>query len=514
MEKPRLPALARQFIDDGRLDRSKESFQGIVFKGLRQEPDKAISFSRSDFRGANISDCHFHSNNFTRADFISARVMNTRFVSCDFMTSFISNSIFENCLFKNNKNFNSDIYRCDMINCNFVNQPVSRAIWRDLRFTRCLFSGFPIERSTVENVTFTECDLSNADLSQMSAMDIIFENCCVEGTILDPDYLGSYIFISTPLNKLKFSYRTRNLEFSLSNPSDLVSLGHYLETQGRWSEAFNMKIIGMQLHPSVFQNNTLPEAWMLYLTNSIKLDIPSDASENILRMFRIAKLYLLSGGISISDTLMFIAFSNEISRVSMNGLAHEALHTGRASLLGKLQDIHNLDKLLTMDRHSLNKFRFQVQFESKDEYTVGQKFSGVMDRISAETGMTYQVLRIGYGSVLVEAISTLVIILIFFRAARSASYNLAEMRVAHHASKRFAEIARNAKDMKTAIGAIKTFRESLPPDPPISEVMFSELVETGKSIATLVREIRTAGDDILSLVKEVRIFIDNSRKRL
>lgn len=268
----------------------------------------------------------------------------------------------------------------------------------------------------------------------------------------------------------------------------------------------------MTIHPDAFQGRPLVEDWMIYLLKSIQLPIPSDAAENTARMFRIAKFYLASGAVCISDALMFLSFAGEISRTKLNGLVYETLLTGRAALLGALHNLKDFETLLAKDRHGKMSFRFQVQVESADEMAVEADFRAIMDTVASRTGMAYQILRVGYGSILIEAIATFVGIMVFFRAARSVSYNLAEIRVAHQAGKRCAELARNAQDAQKAAKAIELFRESLPPEPPVSEILVDEVAEMGDSIASLTKSIRAAGSDILGLVKEVRVFMDDVNK--
>jgi len=505
-------AIHEQFIDDGRLDRSKESFQGIVFKDFMQEAQVAISFHRSDFRGASILRCHFKGNDFSRADFISTRFISSSFSECDFAISHMSNSVFEDCSFCANVNFNPDLYRCDLFDCTFVNQNVFRSTWRDNRFKNCEFKNFSIEKSTIENVIFEDCDLEGVDLSQVSAIDIVFKNCNIKNIILDPDYVGSYMFLSTPLDNVKFSYRSNDLEFSLLRYSDVISLGKHFETQDRWSEAFNLQVIGLQVHPGRFTDSVIAEEWMYYASKSIESDIPSDAAENIARMFRVARFYLESGVISISSVLMILSFSDELCRARLNVLVNERLCTGKALLLESLHNLINIEELIALDQQHGMMVQFQVQIESDDAALVEHLFRDVTTRVLNTTGIPCTVTRIGYGSVLVEAVSLLLFVLVFFRLARSASYNMAEIKIVNQVEKRVSEIVRDSKDAASAIAIMKEFKDNLPKEPPISKMMIKETTEIGKTVNALSREIRSSSSELLSLVKEVRIFLNSFRK--
>jgi uncharacterized protein YjbI with pentapeptide repeats len=507
-----LPQRLSVFVDDGRTERSHESFQGLSFEKIEQSGKAPISFFRSDFRKTRITDCTFRGNNFSRCDFISSTFRNTSFIECNFLTSSIMYSVFYDCTFDNNKDFNPDLFRCRLSSCIFRNQAIARATWRDTSFISCSFINCTIERSTLQNIEFLGCNLDGFDLSQMSANDIHFANTSVEGATIDPDYLGTYTFENVDLGSMHFEYRSADLDFSTSNFEDFMALARHFEAQQRWSEAFNILALLCQVSAEKRRDLSLEEAWERCLLGALDLEIPADAAENVRRLFRLAKHYLRLGLLTISACLRFVAVAELVEHLTLDTLVLEELTVGATSLLRTIETLPNMERALAADVRSATSVRFQVQVDTDDENFAKDGILTFLTSTAGRQGIPFNIIKIGFGSIVIEAATWFIIVMMLFRAARSASYTLVEIRLILKARDRLAQIMDQSLTPKDIINTVKRVHQSFPGETTVTDLVGDEIAEIGRTFHDLMHEVKAGGKEFLTLVREVRIFIDDLRK--
>jgi len=509
---PSLPARFLVFVDDGRTDRSKESFQGVSFANLDQTAKTPISFFRSDFRKAKVTDCTFVGNNFSRCDFISTIFENSRFEKCDLLTSAMMNCVLRSCEFENNQPFNPDIFRCRLSDCTFLDQSVERATWRDSAFVNCTFEHCAIERSSLENIEFEDCRLDNLDLSQITANDLHFIRGTLDNVTLDPDYLGTYTFEDVKLADIHFRYRSAGLDFSIANPGDLLALAEHFTTQRRWSEVFNIFALLIQIHGQEHQYVSLEIQWERCLLGALELDIPADAAENVRRLFSHAKHYLKIGLITASDSLLLLACVELVYRLSLNQLVLEEVAVGALQLRRAIETLPRMEEALLADPRGSTNVRFQVQLDTDNEELATTGFVAFFDQVAHKHGIPFEILKVGVGSVIVEAATWFVVVMMFFRAAKAASYTMADIRVVSKAGDRVRQIMDQATEPRQVIEAMKLLHRTLPKETNVRDLVGEEVADIGRGFRTLMHEIKVGGTDFLALVREVRIFVNDLRK--
>jgi uncharacterized protein YjbI with pentapeptide repeats len=506
---PELIQRTRAFIDDGRTDRSKESFQGVRFEHFNQSGRPPISFHRSDFRKAKFNDCTFDGNDFSRSDFISCIAQDSRFIECDFLTSSITYSVFEQCSFARNRNFSADLFRCSVSNSIFCNQEIDRAAWRDTSFSDCQFTGCSVERSTLERIEFVRCRLDRLDLSQASINDVHFEGCSLTDAVLDPDYLGTYTFSATSLSGVQFSYRTLPLDFSITNSDDFASLQSHFENQQRWSEAFNISAIRSQILGT--PNPSLEDLWRRCLIASIELEIVADAAENIRRLFRLAKHYLQIELLSVSDSLRMAAATELLSHLPLNQLIIEELASGGASLIRVVESLQHLETALARDSYGKARVRFQLQLDSEDEHAVRSAFEPIMWETARQHGIPFEIIGIGRGSIILEAATWFAVVMMLFRAARSASFTFVQIRLVLKAQDRLLQILDHKSKPRDVLSTVDELFQHIPKDGTAMDLVKEEVDQIGEAFQSLARHVKVGGVELLKLVREVRIFIGDLR---
>lgn len=506
------PAELYKFVDDGRGDRSKESFQGVSFDKINQLKSAPISFFRSDFRKARIADCVFVKSNFSRCDFIASIFENSRFLECDFLTSSMMNCVFRKCIFERNKHFNPDLIRCRLSECDFLSQRMERAAWRDTVFSNCRFVACSLAKSSLLGMEFDNCDLSKLNLARISAQDIHFCGGNLHGVVFDPDYLGTYTFKNVSLENVRFEYRSLKIDFSISRPEDFLALGEHLVSQQRWSEAFNVFALLAQLHGRQSQHISLENRWERCFTAALDLNIPADAAENVRRLFRLATHYLDVGMMTVSGSLSLLGKVELAGRLPLNPLVQEEVVLG-SLLFRRGVEAHAQSELsFAADPNASAIVRFQTVIDTDDEGGARKCFEGLLRGVLGKTEIPFQVLKVGVGSVVIEAATWFAVIMMFYRAAKAMSYAWTDIRVTSKAGDRIAEMMDMAEKPNEVIDAMNQFRKSLPQKTNVRDLVGDELVDVAKGFRALMHQTKLGGKDFLGLIREIRIFANDLRK--
>ena len=461
------------------VERTGRNLQGLSFERFDQSGKAPISFFRSDFRKTRITECIFKGNNFSRCDFISSVFYNTSFIECNFLTSSILYSVFNGCEFNKNKNFNPDLLRCRLSNCTFLNQEVARATWRDTSFVSCSFINCLFERSTLQNMEFENCNMVGLDLSQMTATDLHFANSSLDEITIDPDFLGTYTFTTTDLASIRFRYRSADLDLSAKNPEDFIALARHFEAQHRWSETFNILALLVQMQGQPQHTLSLEREWERCLLASLDLEIPGDAAENIRRLFRLAKHYFRLQLLTVSGSLRLVATAELIGRIRLNSLLLEEITTGAVSFLRAIETLPNFEHSLVSDFYSSAMVRFQVQIDTDDEFVAKEGFLAVLDNTAGTRGIPFKIIKVGFGSVVIEAATWFIIVMMLFRAARAASNTLVEIRLILKTGDRIARLIEESQKPKEILSAVRRFAKHYPEKQPSRIWLAMRLLKLG-----------------------------------
>lgn len=236
------PATSR-FQPTASLDRSNESFQGVLFMDLDfLQAQQPISFVRGDFRRAKIDNVHFWKSDFDRADFIDAFVRLSGFESCQFGTDFL-NTYFDGVHFSRNHSDTCTITDCVYENCTFLGETIINSTLSACRYKNCVFDSCDLRMNTADSLAFSKCTFRNVDFSNMTAVNFQFADCQFENVRLDPDYLGTYLFKGSAPDNIHLTYRGESLQLNAEYLSSLEVLMDSYATATRYYEVFNCAVL-------------------------------------------------------------------------------------------------------------------------------------------------------------------------------------------------------------------------------------------------------------------------------
>ena len=298
-----LPILNKTFVDNGVTLREQENFQHFLFKDLNfKDRKEAISFFRSDFRGVKIENVQFYKNNFDRADFINSYITNTSFDKCTFGTDF-SNVIFNKVKFNSNVEDTCAFYNCSFIDCFFEKENVINTTNRNSKYLRCEFSNCTFEKNSFDDIHYTQTTFKEISFAEMGAYNLDFTSCNFESTIVDPDYLGSYMIKETDLKGLNYSYRGREIPLTGEIQVDLQTLSRFYIENRRFYEAFNTVLLSNSY-------NKFGDSIKTFFENILHLILKDEhelrRTEQLTRIIKILIFYSDSQVIDSSDLFFII----------------------------------------------------------------------------------------------------------------------------------------------------------------------------------------------------------------
>jgi uncharacterized protein YjbI with pentapeptide repeats len=236
------PATPR-FQPTASLDRSNESFQGLLFLDLDfREAQQPISFVRGDFRRAKIDNVRFWKSNFDRADFIDAFVRASGFESCAFGSDFL-NTYFDGVHFSHNDSDTCTLTDCVYENCTFSSETIVNSTLSACRYKNCIFDSCDLRMNTADTLIFTKCTFRNIDFSNMTAVNFQFADCRFENVRLDPDYLGTYLFKGSAPDNINLTYRGEIVQLNAQYLSSLEVLMDSYANATRYYEVFNCAVL-------------------------------------------------------------------------------------------------------------------------------------------------------------------------------------------------------------------------------------------------------------------------------
>lgn len=237
------PVLRKRFVDVGATNYNSDNFQNFLFQELEFGVNGVpINFFKCDFRGSSFINVRFKKSNFDRSDFINSYLSDTTFSECYFGTDF-SNTLFNRVQFVNNEHDTCTYSNSKFLNCLFDHEHIIASTLRSSTFAACTFLNCKFEQNTLDEIAFENCVIKTLSFSDMGAYNLSFENCELENIVVDPDYLGSYLFKNSSFNGLIYEYRGHEINLTGSLAKDYLTLSiFYLENQ-RYFESLNTHIL-------------------------------------------------------------------------------------------------------------------------------------------------------------------------------------------------------------------------------------------------------------------------------
>jgi uncharacterized protein YjbI with pentapeptide repeats len=295
-----------KFYDTGNPKREKENFQQFYFDRLDLSKSVVpISFYRSDFRGAKITDCSYFKNNFGNADFIDCVIENSSFISCSFKYSELYNSFYKKVFFQESVFSSASLVKLVFEDSSFVNIKFRVNTFRDCKYINTTIQDCDFHKSSMDEIEFESVSFNNVDLSGMTAMNLYFDNCIFENVVVDADYLGSYFFKGKLPGNIRLKYRGKIFDFDIRQLDLLNNLFMLLWEKGRYYEAINIlvqKNVINKKNVSIIE--PVKHALQLILSNPNVLR----RTYQVEKIFRLFEYYFNSAHVAVSDYFKFIQF--------------------------------------------------------------------------------------------------------------------------------------------------------------------------------------------------------------
>lgn len=397
----------------------KECFHNTSFIGIKSKNyPEPLRFLRTDFRGALFAECEFNNADFYRSDFISCDVSKSKFEHCSFKTSALINSSFSNCFFSRNINMTPDVIRCYFFETDFIKQKFFRSVWRESYFKKCTFDKFSIDRSTIEEITFDECIISNLNLSRLIAQDITFIKTTLDNVVFDLDYVGSYLFDKFSLNnKISLMYKDELIDLRLDNLDRVKELAKYFFKNLRFSDAFGIAAI-CSLYME-YREHTLIDFWIECLKESLKVKNQNDAQQHINRLVKMYLFYLDAKTFTLGDSIKVLNVVSNILPAIQDIKNYEKVYYLEALLERKFKEGNYSIEDITDDKNLNQPVIARLTFQTDDKEQVIDFIDNFMRQITNNRDNQYKIIKIIFGSIWVDIITSLAAFLIMARFAKS-----------------------------------------------------------------------------------------------
>lgn len=475
-----------KFSDTGEIKREKENFQNFLFENIDlSKHSEPISFFRSDFRGSKVINSHFYKNNFDRADFIDSYVSHSTFEKCCFGTDFI-NTYFSHSNFIQNTNDGCSIVNCTFNECNLSEEVFTNCTIRDCVFINCTLQKCKMEMNTVSEILFDGCTFNRINLAHQGAYNFKFNACQLSDVIVDPDYIGSYLFKETDLTKIRYQYRGADFNLNSDQIDNLKALSEFYSNSRRYYEAFNLIILINSISP---HKNSLLEAFKSVIVNILSDKHALRKFNNLNNVLSTLEFYCNSNDI---ETLDFIDMLKVFDSINQATLPFKEYLTIR-SKLGLVQSLFE-DALLSWNSNRLpgqgqfysvleiNEEELSVTLNTLDHFftSVAKEYFG-----HADSSKCYSVVGTWRGSFFIEIIGSALAISLLGACIKKFTYDISKSVFVIKTTRKANKLIDKANNEKKFKKSIKLARLGL-----------KEPTEETKDKAT----------KLASLLKDIQIF--------
>jgi len=393
-----------KFYDTGEPKRERENFQQFHFDKL--DLSKAlvpISFHRSDFRGAKITDCRYFKNNFENADFIDCVVIDSAFVSCSFKYTELYNSYYQNVIFQETAFSSASQVKLVYKNCFFLKIKFRINTFRDCKYFNTTIKGCNFQRSSMDEVEFEKVTFSSVDLSSMTAINLYFNNCNFENVVIDADYLGSYFFKGKLPENIRMKYRGKLFDFDITQVDLLNSLFMLLWEKERYYEAINILVQKNVFHKhNVTIIDRVKYALQLILINPNELR----RTYQIDKIFRLFEYYFNSSHVLVSDYFKFIQLMDDCD-LSALSFQEQLLVNEKLQKLKMIIDSLPLEDAFILSEAGNALMAVEITIDEADQEAFERTFDHVVRKLSYGTeahGEPYYIAGIRKGSLIYDIV--------------------------------------------------------------------------------------------------------------
>lgn len=460
-----------------------------------------LKFHRVDFRGSTFNNCFFQDADFFRSDFISCDFSKTEFVHCSFKTTSIMNSNFSNCDFSRNISMTPDVIRCNFHKTNFINQKFYRSVWRESSFKECTFEKFKIERSTIEEISFEGCTINDLNLSRLIAQDLTFKKTTFKNVVFDIDYIGTYLFDKDSLNNISFMYKDEIIELSLDNAEKVKELTKYYFKNDRFSDAFGISMIYSSLTGE--KENNFIDFWILCLNKSLELSNSKDLQQHLNRLIKMYLFYLDEKLFTISDSIKVLKEISSLLPKIDTPIVYEKIYYLEAMIKRTIEEnLYSLNDIIDdkkLESPVIARLTFQTDLESEALKSIEY----FMSMFTTKEKNQYKIIKIIYGSIWVDIITSLSVLLLIAKTAK-------------YLSKELFSIVLTYKNDRNKLLVTKQATEYILGDNKVNKTELLEKTQLVSKIDQLVtkNEKNNEMKNLVSMLKEMNINVSDEIQKV
>ncbi len=448
-----LPSIYNFFNKQNEEKVEKQDLTYRIFKDIDYTKLKyKTSFYRSDFRGSKFENITFYQNNFDIADFINNIFLNVEFNQVNFGEAEIKNCVFNKCYFKENTYTSVPFTNCSFIKCDFTNETF-RLTMKECTFKECTFKSCVFDQCSTDTIEFNDSTIIKCELSTMHAENYKIINCTFRDTYLGINFLGTYLIKGTDFNLLSFKYRGEIVH--ISNTDYFARYTYDMFEHFRYYEYLNLLII-------LSANCVLEDELARVLENFDNIDNKNLRIYTIKSIFEMLEFYFGSNCLSISTICNLLTVFDHYKNIFPDDekLNIECGIFRIENLIIKSNT--TIDYLLNCDpsNMALAEFTFDTDDVDEAKAKVDKLMCIVNQRlINNYYTLPYNIISIKKGSVIITITSSLLLILLAAKVAKSVCHTVCKMQVEIATSKKLLNTIENTRTHSTMLNVLKNYND-------------------------------------------------------
>lgn len=408
------------------------------------------SFFRSDFRGSKFENVTFFQNNFDIADFINNIFLNVEFNDVNFGEAELKNCVFDKCYFRENTYTSVPITNCTFIKCDFINETF-RLTMKECTFKECTFKNCIFDQCSTDTIEYNDCVIIKCEMSTMHAENYKIIDCTFRDTYLGINFLGSYLIKGTDFNLLSFKYRGEIVPIK-----DNTFFSQYifdLFKHFRYYEYLNLLIL-------LDKNCVLEDELSKVLNNFNNIENKNLRLYTIKCIIEMIEFYFESDYLSISTMCNLIEILEKNKNIFLNDEKIN-LECGIYRLENLISTSNiQIKYLLGCDPEKMAKA--ELTFDTEDIEDSKAKVDKLMCFVNRNLlddyyAVPYNIVSIKKGSVIITITSSLLLILLAAKVAKSVCHTVCKMQVEIAASKKLLNTIESTKTHGSMLNVLKNY---------------------------------------------------------
>lgn len=404
-------------------DYTKSNLSYLLFKNLTAEiNDEKIDFDRADFRGSKFLCCFFRNNNFDRADFIDCYLQDVNFINVNFGMALIKNNYFKNVSFQGNIYNDLAVQETTFVDCVFDEEQINWTLYK-CKFINCIFKNVAFDHSAIDSNSFVSCTFVNCKMAECHMENIYFTKCELFKVEFDSSYISSYLFKEIDMSKIFFKYRGNFVNIYHFGVED----ANLLYDQQRYFNYLNMLILEGR-------TADLYEDLVDSISNTLKLDYQN-------RIFNMKNILLLWEFYFDSSRIDFLNYQKGL--IYLNSLDFSDLdfdeygeYESVLYRINKMNNLGNLDLPMLDTVPANEKCICKIHINSTEiDYVQDElnKVLGTVNDIALNNMLPgdkyYEIQNVEQGSIILTIASSLLLVLLFAKVAKSINHDIQIMRI-------------------------------------------------------------------------------------